>query len=384
MVGQHAQSFSQYFSPNQMLELLRDLVCFESPSRDKEALDALAAILAERLHQRGAAVEIVENERGGNHVLGRIPGAVERRPALVLGHFDTVWPRGTLTRMPFRIGDDGFAYGPGIFDMKASLVLLLAVLETLQNQDVSLPRPVWVCLNSDEEIGSPTSREGIEQLAKACAYVLVLEPPLADGGVKTSRKGVGRFRLEVEGQAAHAGTAPENGRSAIVELARQIVRIQELQDRRAGTTLNVGLIDGGTSVNVVPAQAWAEIDVRIATQSEAGRIKVALESLEPIDPDTRLAVTGGFNRPPMERTAGNAALFERARRIAGGLGIELTEGPSGGGSDGNFTSALGIPTLDGLGARGGGAHAVDERILIASLPERAALLVSLLMELHVE
>ena len=217
-----------------------------------------------------------------------------------------------------------------------------------------------------------------------CAYVLVLEPPMADGRLKTARKGVGRFRLDVEGKAAHAGVAPQDGRSAILELAHQILRIQDLQDLEAGTTLNVGVIRGGTTTNVVPAKASADIDVRAATLAEADRIEQTLRSLVPATPGTRLAVSGGFNRPPMERTPVIGALFDQARAIARKIDLELTEGPTGGGSDGNFTAALGVPTLDGLGVRGGGAHADDEHILIDSLSERAALLAALLLELQVE
>jgi glutamate carboxypeptidase len=360
---------------------LRELVSFESPSRDKEALDRLGARIAELLRSAGGAVEIVANDRGGDHVLARFPGPDERRPALVLGHFDTVWPLGTLEKMPFRV-EGGRAYGPGSYDMKAGLAIFLRCME--RSLCVSAPRPIWALFTSDEEIGSPTSRGLIESVARHCAYVLVLEPPLADGSLKTARKGVGRFRLAVEGKAAHAGVAPQDGRSAIVELAHQVLRVQNLQDVEAGTTLNVGVIQGGTTTNVVPAEASADIDVRATTLAEADRVARALRSLEPATPDTRLAVSGGFNRPPMERSPAIAALFAQAARIARSIGQELTEGSTGGGSDGNFTAALGVPTLDGLGVRGGGAHADDEHILIDSLPERAALLAALLQELQVE
>jgi glutamate carboxypeptidase len=358
------------------LVLVEALVCCESPSRDKSALDWLGGRFAENLTSLDASVEIVPNNRGGDHVLARFPGPAGQRPALVLGHFDTVWPLGTLEKMPYRVEGE-LAYGPGIYDMKAGLAVFLLSMAGLKfkpNEVRPLPRPVWALFTSDEEIGSPTSRALIEDVARLCAYVLVLEPPLADGSLKTARKGVGRFRLDVEGKAAHAGVAPQEGRSAIVELAHQIVLIQELQDLGAGTTLNVGVIQGGTTTNVVPAQASAEIDVRVVTMA----------SLAPITAGTRLAVSGGFNRPPMERSPGIAALFEQARRIGRSIGQELTEGSTGGGSDGNFTAALGIPTLDGLGVRGGGAHADDEHILIDSISERVALLTALLHELEVE
>jgi glutamate carboxypeptidase len=336
--------------------------------------------IADRLRSAGGSVEVVPNDRGGDHLLARFPGPAERRPALVLGHFDTVWPHGTLAKMPFRV-EDGRAYGPGTYDMKAGLTIFL----TLMEYRLSGPtRPVRALFTSDEEIGSPTSRGLIEDLARQCAYALVLEPPLADGSLKTARKGVGRFRLEVQGRAAHAGVAPQEGRNAIVELAHQILRIQELQDLQAGTTLNVGVIQGGTTSNVVPAAAFADIDVRAAALAEAERVERALRSLEPVTPGTRMSVSGSFGRPPMERSPAIAALFDHARGIGRALGLELTEGSTGGGSDGNFTAALGVPTLDGLGVRGGGAHADDEHILIDSLTERAALLDALLRELKVE
>jgi glutamate carboxypeptidase len=372
------------FNEHEIVELLGELVRRESPSRDKAALDLLGTLLAERLNDLGASVEIIPNAVGGDHVLGRFPRNSDLRPALVLGHFDTVWPRGTLERLPFRVDEAGRAFGPGVFDMKASLAIFLAVIKQLRKSWELLPRPIWVLLTSDEEIGSPTSRGLIEKLASQCAYALVLEPALADGGLKTSRKGVGRFRLEVEGKAAHAGVAPQDGRSAIVGLARQILKLETLQDLAAGTTINVGVIEGGTTPNVVPALASAEIDVRVASQAEESRIDSAFRSLASGMEGIRLKMTGSFNRPPMERTPAVSALFEQALEIGRRLNLELTEGSSGGGSDGNFTAAMGVPTLDGLGARGGGAHADDEHVIVASLPERAELLFDLLRFLHTE
>jgi glutamate carboxypeptidase len=366
-----------------MAKDLELLVGYESPSRDKPALDALRAVLAVYLGIPGLSLEVIANAEGGDHILGRFPGPAQCRPALVLGHYDTVWPKGTIERMPYRV-EGGRAFGPGTFDMKAGLVSIRWALAKLRSFHWPLARPIWVLITSDEEIGSPTSRHLIEEVARQCAFVLVLEPPLADGSLKTARKGVGRFHLEVQGQAAHAGVAPEDGRSAIVELAHQVFRIQDLQDPSAGTTLNVGVIQGGTTPNVVPANASAEIDVRVVSMAEAERVTQALQSLRAVTPDVRIAVSGGFNRPPMERSPMSAALFEQARCIGRELGLELTEGSTGGGSDGNFTAALGIPTLDGLGVRGGGAHADDEYILIDSLPECVDLLAALLIELQVE
>ena len=366
-----------------MMSRLSELVCLESPSNDKPALDALGTVLAHRLREVGASVEIIPNSQGGDHVLGRFNVTTELRPALVLAHFDTVWPLGTLQRLPFRMDEDGRAFGPGIFDMKASLAVFLTVMEVMMKKKQNCPRPIWALFTSDEELGSPRSRAIIERLALDSEYVLVLEPALADGGLKTSRKGVGRFHLDVEGKAAHSGVAPQDGRSAIVELAHQVLKLQDLQDLAAGTTINVGVIQGGTTVNVVPARASAEIDVRVVSKSEAERVESALRSLNPVAPDNRLMLSGSFNRPPMERTPASVLLFEEARSLARTVlpGGELTEGSTGGGSDGNFTAALGVPTLDGLGARGGGAHADNEHIIVDSLPERASLLHSLLLGL---
>jgi len=363
-----------------MIAELKRLVEHESPSHDKPALDALAELLAGRLSELGGAAQVVANPGGGNHVLGRFPGPEENRPALILTHFDTVWPAGTLARMPAR-EEAGRLFGPGVYDMKASLVMLFGALEACGRLGFMSPRPVTVLATSDEEIGSHSSRSLIEALARDCAYVLVLEPPLADGGLKTARKGVGRFTIEIEGKAAHSGVAPGSGASAILELAHQIIKIHALNDLKAGTTLNVGVVRGGTVSNVVAARAVAQVDVRATKLDTAARLEQALRLLEPAIAGTRIKVEGQFSRPPMERTPAIAGLFDRARLIGRGLGIELTEGSTGGGSDGNFTAAIGIPTLDGLGVKGGGAHADDEHIQIDSLPERAALLAALLLNL---
>jgi len=362
---------------------LEELVQFESPTGDRLPLESLKGLLIDRLKMLSASVRTEFGRPDNGHVLARFAGPTARRPALVLGHYDTVWPWGTLGRMPFRV-ENGCAFGPGILDMKAGLAIFLRVMELIEKVGLALPRPVCAIFTADEEMGSPTSRWLIEEVARECAYALVLEPGLADGGLKTSRKGVGRFHLEVEGRAAHAGAAPGDGRSAVVELAHQILRLEALANSAVGTTITAGMIQGGTAANVVPARAWAEIDVRVASKLEQSRINAALGGLRPVTPDVRLQVTGAFNRPPMERTPAIANLFEQAQRIGRELGLELTEGSTGGGSDGNFTAALGLPTLDGLGAWGGGAHADDEHIVIDSLSERAALLAGLLLDLQMD
>ena len=356
------------------------LVEQESPSHDKAAVDQLGRMLAGRFRGLGAVVRLIENQTGGDPVMGELPGAEGAPPALVLGHHDTVWPVGTLARMPIR-EEEGRLYGPGVFDMKANLVVFAAACEAVAALGLGFPRPIRFLFSSDEEIGSPSSRPVVEAAAAGAAYVLVLEPPLADGSLKTARKGVGQFTLEVRGRSAHAGVEPERGASAIVELAHLLIQLQSLNNPAAGITLNVGLIEGGTAVNVVPESARARLDIRVATTAAAAAVERSLASLPTTIPGTSFTVSGSFNRPPMERTPQIARLFENARVLARRLDRELTEGSTGGGSDGNFTAALGIPTLDGLGVRGGGAHAADEHIEIASLPEQAALLALLLLNL---
>lgn len=366
----------------EMLAALGDIVAHESPSRDKPHLDVLAQELARRFTAIGGEAAVVDNPSGGNHVSVRfeVRGAAQVQPALVLCHFDTVWPLGTVAARPFRV-EDGRAYGPGTFDMKASLVLAEFALRAIRALDLRSPRPIHLLLTSDEEIGSPTSRELIESHARASAYVLVMEAPLADGRLKTARKSTGHFAIEVEGCAAHAGVEPEKGISAIRELAHQIIAVEGLNSPASGTTVNVVIVEGGSASNVIPAHASAQIDVRVTTQAEGERFAKAFQALKPVHPGAALHLKGGFDRPPMERTAGVAALFERVREIGRPLGLDLTEGSTGGASDGNLTAALGVPTIDGLGALGAGAHALHEHIEVESLAIRAALLACLLLEL---
>ena len=363
------------------LAALETLVRHETPSRDKPALDRLADLLAERFRAIGGVVTVEPHATAGNHL--RIRFFDDRTggpPALVLAHYDTVWPVGTLATMPWRVEGD-HAYGPGVFDMKASLVQAEFALRAIRDHGHVPPRPVELLITSDEEVGSTTSRALIEARARKAAFVLVLEPPLADGSFKTARKGVGAFTIRIEGRAAHAGVEPEKGVSAITELAHQILAVNALADPAAGTTVNVGVVAGGTTTNVVPAQATARVDVRAVTAAEAKRIEAAFASLAPVQPGITLDVTGGFNRPPMERTPAVADLCERAQRLANTLGLRPGEGSTGGGSDGNFAAALGVATLDGLGIEGAGAHATHEQIRIDSVIDRAALLAVLLLNL---
>lgn len=378
----HGRALHEAITPrrDELIASLRAIVEHEAPSHDKAALDALACVIAARFQALGGTVDLVPNAAGGEHVRARFGPDLDAPPALVLGHYDTVWPIGTLATMPFRV-EDGQAFGPGVFDMKASLILIEAALAAIKSVGATMPRPLVVLFTSDEEIGSLRSRDLIEDEAKKSAFTLVVEPPLANGSLKTSRKGTGLFTLTVDGRAAHSGVEPEKGRSAVVELAHQILAIEALQRPELGTTLNVGSIAGGTATNVVPAHAVAKIDARVSTMTEAARLEAALKDLKPVTPDVKLSLTGRIKRPPMERTPAVAGLYERARTIGLSLGLELGEGGTGGASDGNFTAALGIPTLDGLGCPGAGAHASHEHIVIDGLLERAALMATLLLEL---
>jgi len=357
------------------LTVIEDLVRLESPSTDKVALDRVGAEIARLFVELGARAAPLPQERSGDHL--RIEIGRGDTQVLVIGHFDTVWPIGQIETMPVR-REDGRLYGPGSYDMKAGIAMTLLAARILIETNRLPSHRITMIWTSDEEVGSDTSREILEAEARRSRAVFVLEPALAGGGVKTARKGVADFRIEATGISAHAGVEPDKGASAIHELAWQAVQLLALNDPSRGLTINVGCIGGGTRPNVVAAEATMDVDVRIPTEAEAARVTAAITALVPRDPRVRLRVSGGVNRPPMERTAGVAALYERAARISRQLGKELPEGATGGGSDGNFTAALGIPTLDGLGPDGAGAHALHEHVLIDSVPFRAALLAGLL------
>ncbi|WP_298820924.1 M20 family metallopeptidase [Chloroflexus sp.] len=362
-----------------LLDLIGRLVHFESPSTDKSLLDRLADELA-NLFAAVGTVERIPNDRGGDHLRITVTTAEEPAlpPTLALCHYDTVWPVETVARRPFTVEDDR-AFGPGAYDMKAGIAMMFAALGGFGPPAPKLRRPLILLITSDEEIGSPASRSLIEATAKQAAHVLVLEPPIEpDGALKTARKGGGAFRITVHGKAAHAGVEPEKGVSAITELAHQILAVNALANPAIGTTVNVGVISGGTRPNVVPAEAWMDVDVRVWTQAEAARIEAGIAALAPVTPGTRLEISGSVRRPPMERTPASAALFAQAQQLAAALGFTISEGSTGGGSDGNFTAAIGIPTLDGLGCPGSGAHAEHEQISRQGLIDRTALLCALL------
>ena len=365
-----------------MMAALEELVKHESPSTDKPALDSYAELLAARFEKLGAKTSLIPNTTNGVQLKTsfRSPQTGSEKPGLLLCHYDTVWPLGTINGMPFRVEGDK-AYGPGIYDMKASHVMAEYALRAIKEMGLQLPRPIEVLFTSDEEIGSLTSRKLIEDRALQAEYVLVLEPPTAEGNLKTARKGVGGFTLRVKGRAAHAGSQPELGISAINELAQQTLYLQELADLEKGTTINVGVVKGGTRSNVIAAHAEAQIDVRAWTPQEAERIEHAMSKLKPATHGAELDVQGGFDRPPMVRSEAVAGLFQRVKLVGEQLGLDLEEGSTGGGSDGNFTAALGVATLDGLGAMGDGAHADHEHILVSHLPVRTGLLAATLLTL---
>ncbi len=359
-----------------MVATLGELVSIESPTDSPEGLRRLADRLVELFAPFGP-VKRFPQDKAGDHLLLRVPGQVDDAPVLALCHYDTVWPLGSLAENPFRV-EDGLARGPGVFDMKGGIVCLLYALRALAGRP---RRPLWALFTSDEETGSHTSRPLIEELARQSACVLVFESPLPGGTLKTARKGVGRYTVTIEGRAAHAGVEPEKGISAVQEAAHQVLAIHALNAPERGTTVNVGVVRAGTRANVVAARAELEVDVRVARADEAERVDTALHGLAPVLAGARIRVEGGLNRPPMERIPATVALFERARAIAASMGVDLREGATGGASDGNFTAALGIGTLDGLGPEGEGAHAAHEHVVVESLPRRAALAAGLLAEL---
>jgi glutamate carboxypeptidase len=371
--------------PGEILDGIRSWVEIETPSTDGAAVNVLVAKVAEDLAALGAEVERVPGRDGyGDHIRARSPWGGDGKGILLVSHLDTVWAHGTLARKPFTIEGDKVT-GPGIYDMKAGGYLGYYAYRHLVRQAKETKLPITFLFMADEEVGSPTSRQLIEDTARDCAkYVLVLEPGRANWGVVTARKAVARFDLEITGVAAHAGGNHQLGRSAIAELARQILTLEGMTDYARGITVNVGVAAGGTVgfANVVPANATAEIDFRAPDETSAQELEDRILALSAIGKDVTVKITGGINRPPFIRDAGVVGLYEHAKRLADAIGTPLPEVASGGGSDGNFTAALGIPTLDGLGAVGDGAHAEHEHILISSLEPRAKLLLGLLETLE--
>lgn len=355
---------------------IRDLVACESPSTDRASLDLCAALLAMQLEGAGATVRRVPAGSTSDHLVAEWPGGGRR--VMLLGHYDTVWPVGQLARMPIR-EEDGRLFGPGVYDMKAGLVMGMLAVRALVESVREPARPhVSMLVTADEEVGAATSRVLIEQMAREHDAVLVLEPALPGGGVKTARKGVGEFEIVARGVSSHAGADPAAGASAVHEIARQVLAVEKLRDPRRGISVNAGVVAGGTRGNVVAEQARAVVDVRVSRLEDGPRLTEAFHALRPVDPRVTLEVAGRVDRPPMERSEQVLKLYQLARSVAAELGDDLTEGATGGASDGNFTAAIGVPTLDGLGALGDGAHALHEHVVVGLLPRRAALVAGLL------
>ena len=366
-------------SLSQMLAVLRTFVLAESPSLEKAPADRCCAIIAAEWRKRSARIERLPQKHRGDHLRITWPPQTSRAAGqlLVLGHYDTVYASGTLAKMPFRVSA-GKVYGPGTFDMKAGIVQALFALEAIRELQAPVQKRLVFLWTSDEEIGSESSRKLIEEEAGRSDAVFVLEPSLGPRGLlKTSRKGVGEAELIVHGRASHAGLAPEKGINAVHELAAQIGRLEKWNDLRRGVTINADIVSGGSRANVIADRAHATLDLRAWRDADMRALEKRLYSLKPAHRGAKLEIRGGFDRPPLERKH-SAALFTRAKSIASDLGFSLGEAAAGGGSDGNFTAALGIPTLDGLGAVGDGAHATHEHVLINAMPQRAALLASLL------
>ncbi len=374
-------TLQSYFHDQQqsILSLLRELVEIESPSEDKTAVDRVGARVADWMRAAGGAVQIFPQTLVGDAVLGRWKGAAGRKPITLLCHMDTVWPVGTLAQRPPRVEGERF-YGPGAYDMKGGIAIALAAIKGLGEIGIPTISPITLLCTGDEEIGSNASRPLIENLAAESELVIVLEPAMPGGVLKTARKGVGDYHVRAKGRAAHAGADHQKGINSIEEMAHQVIAIQALTDYGRGTTVSVGLIQGGMASNVVPAECEITVDFRVAVPEEAERLHQALHDLKPALPGAELEIEGGINRPPMVRDAQMVKTFAKTRRIASQHGLDLAEASTGGASDGNFTAALGIPTLDGMGVDGDGGHAVYEHVVIPSLSSRTILLAALLVE----
>jgi glutamate carboxypeptidase len=378
----HPESFIQFLTPQlgSMLHNLETFVCSESPSTEKAAADRCARVIAEEWRKRPVQLRLVEQKHRGAHLqISYTQSKTKPRgQLLVLGHYDTVYASGTLPKMPFAVRA-GKAFGPGVFDMKGGIVQALFALDAIHHSSVALRKKIVFLWTSDEEIGSESSRKLLETEAGRSDAVFVLEPSLGPKGLlKTARKGVGEAEVIVQGRASHAGLAPEKGINAIHELALQIARINEWNDLPRGISVNAGLVSGGTRPNVIPDRARTIFDLRALRPADMQKIDKKLRGLRPILRGSKLEVRGGFNRPPLERKY-SAELFARAKSLGEEMGLRISESTAGGGSDGNLTAALGIPTLDGLGAVGNGAHSPGEHIIIHTMPERAALLAALLI-----
>jgi glutamate carboxypeptidase len=369
-------------SSEQLLDELKGWVLAETPTTDSHRVNALMDIAQKDLTEAGVAVERIPGREGyGDNLIARVNERPGVKPIFVAGHLDTVWAAGTLETMPFRIDGDR-AYGPGVLDMKAGSFAAEYAVRSIARQRIATKRPITLLLTPDEEVGSPTSRAIIEREGAVAALALIPEAAGPHGVCVTERKGVGRFTMHIDGVSSHAGAAYEDGASAVVELARQVLRLHGFVDPSRGITLNVAPVSGGSRPNVIAATADAEIDLRVTTLEDGERMEKLILGLSAEDPRCRVTITGGMNRPPFAESADGLALYESARALAAGVGLTIGKQRRGGGSDGNFVAALGVPTLDGLGCPGAGAHAVLEHILWRELGPRVALMARLLEELE--
>ncbi|MEC2073209.1 M20 family metallopeptidase [Alkalihalophilus marmarensis] len=371
---------------SEMLQLLEKLVNIDSGSNNKAGVDKVGEIVGQKFKELGFKVNVVPNIEVGNHLVIQHPDA-SHIDILIVAHMDTVFEDGTAKVRPFRIDQEkGRAYGPGVIDMKASLVSVLYALQALKDEGDAAYQNVRIVLNSDEEIGSRSSRGLIEEQARGISYALIMEPARKDGSLVTERRGSGRYKIEVQGLAAHSGIEPEKGRSAIEELAHKIVKLHELNDHEHGISVNVGIIEGGNAVNTISSSAVGHVDVRVATPEQASEMEHKIEEVCASTDvrGTRIEVTGDISRPPMLKNEKISQLFQIVQEVGRELGMAIKDTKTGGGSDASFTAAMGIPTIDGLGPIGGGAHSVDEYLEIASLTERTRLLAKIIQRLHVD
>lgn len=373
----------QYFQSKKqaMVDHLIELIGYESFTQAKADVDKLGAYMESQFRALGASsVTRYPQTEVGDFLLGKWHEDLPGKPILFLIHIDTVWPIGTLAERPVRIDEDGKLYGPGAVDMKGGITLVLWALRGLVERGEFPKRPIWVLMTSDEEVGSSYSMPLIEEIAPQVGLVLVMEPGTKEGALKTWRKGMAVFSLNIEGRPAHAGNAPEQGINAVIEFAQQALKINELNDLRNGTSVSVTMVNGGSAGNVIPAQAWAHIDTRFLTMEGMARVERGLENLHPFIPGAQVRVELMHKRGPMEHNDQMKATFAQCKALGEKYGVSVREDGSGGGSDGNITASLGTPTLDGLGPQGDGLHALHEHVVINSLPTRATLLAAMLKD----
>ncbi len=364
-----------------MVDLLTTLINYETFTSSKPDVDKLGRYMEDQFVGLGASsVQRIPQEKVGDFLLAKWNEDAPGKPIMFLIHIDTVWPIGTLAERPPRIDEQGRLFGPGAIDMKGGITIVLSALRGLRDLGEFPNRPIWVLMTADEEVGSTYSEALIKDLAKQSGLVLVMEPATPEEAIKTSRKGVATFQIAVEGRPAHAGNAPEKGINAIVDLAYQTLKLQEMNDLRHGTSVSVTMVEGGTATNVIPAHASAKVDVRMLTMQAYADVCEKIMNLQPYVPGAKLSVTSGHTRGPMERNAQMQADYEQCRAIGATLGLTVREDSSGGGSDGNFTAMMGISTLDGLGPQGDGLHALNEHVVLDSLPRRSALIAAMLKD----